>query len=506
MSDFKSTSKPVKLHIGCGTVYLDGWINIGSNSENNIEKLDMNLDLKDGLMFDDDSADFIFCEHVFEHMTWDEGLTALKELMRVLKPEGVIRIVVTDLKSIVHLYQDKKSEAMSYLRERNYPYDYEELIRLIRAAGFENYRRQFYHESTYRELRNLEADEMSTLVIEIKKEPPPLVTVCCITYNQETFIRDALNSVLSQKTDFSFEILVVDDASTDNTPYIISEYEKKYGEVIKVVYRKSNLGAIKNFVSALGMIRSKYVALNEGDDYFTDPYKLQKQVEFLETHDEYSVCCHPVTMRFDDGSECDKMFPTPEFRFYKKRLSLNDLLKHNFIQTNSVMYRWRFIEENISDVFPDSILPGDWYLHLLHAQKGDIGFIDEVMSVYRKHPGGIWSDSLRSDMQFSKHGVEIFGFYCEVYKNIANDKQTYCAKMLASAYYTIIDSLQRSGSIDTLTKLCEKYPNIFAKQFASKKYPVSPVRYKLIAFAKRHCPRFIKVLVRSIAGKLRADN
>ena len=97
----------VKLHIGCGRVYIDGWINIDNNSDNNIEKLDINMDLRNELPFDDNSVDYIYNEHFFEHLTWDEGFFAIKRFMRVLKPGGVLRIAMPDLVRSVRIYNDE---------------------------------------------------------------------------------------------------------------------------------------------------------------------------------------------------------------------------------------------------------------------------------------------------------------------------------------------------------------------------------------------------------------
>ena len=129
----------------------------------------------------------------------------------------------------------------------------------------------------------------------------PLVSVVSITYNQEKFIREALEGMVLQKTNFDFEIIVADDASTDATAAIIQEYADAYPGLIKPVLRKKNLGAIANSLSSLRLARGKYLALCEGDDYWTDENKLQKQVDFLEAHQDYALCFHPVRVFFDDA-------------------------------------------------------------------------------------------------------------------------------------------------------------------------------------------------------------
>lgn len=489
MNELIDNFKVVKLHVGCGTVYMDGWINIDNNSDNNIKNIDINTDLRNGLPFADNSVDFIFNEHFLEHLTWDEGLNVVKEFLRVLKPTGVLRIAMPDLADTVNIYMNKnwKTDYKEYFEKyglthiktaaenininfrawgHKHLYDFEELERLLKGAGFTDIRRRFFHESTYEDLRGLETRNESTLVAEAIKDSVcvPLVTVICCTYNHEAYIAEALESIVVQKTDFKFEVLVSDDASTDNTAEILREYEKKYTYIIKVIYRKKNLGAIINGLHTLNDARSKYVVINEGDDYFNDPYKLQKQVDFLEKHPDCSICFHPVNVLFQDGSKPSEIFPSPQFRFNKTKFSLEDLLKHNFIQTNSAMYRWLYTTENLLDVFPKSILPGDYYLHLLHAQKGSIGFLDEIMSVYRRHEGGIFWEAQTPEKLHSRYCTEIFSFYYEIFKNIAVNPESYYINTLVPVFNTLVSSLEKCGNPEKLAGILEKYSGFVAGQ------------------------------------------
>jgi predicted SAM-dependent methyltransferase/glycosyltransferase involved in cell wall biosynthesis len=506
MSEKEDGLHKVKLNVGCGTVYMDGWINI----DNNIEKLDMNVDLRNGLPFENNSADFIFNEHFLEHLTWDEGLQAVKEFMRVLKPGGVLRIAMPDLGRSVRIYQDEnwKENNSEYFEKyelafvetraqnlnidfrswgHKHLYDFEELERLQKEAGCDNIWRRFFRESIHKELRGLETRNESTLIVEIEKGPVsvPLLTVVCITYNHENYIRDALESFIVQKTNFPFEVIVSDDASQDGTPEIIREYEEKYGNIIKPIYRKANLGAMNNFIQTLREARSKYVVYNEGDDYFSDPYKLQKQVDFLESHPECSICFHPVIVRFQDGSKLDEVFPSPEFRFNRTELFMDDLIKYNFMQTNSVMYRWRFISEDLQDVLPSSILPGDYYLHLLHAQKGGIGFIDEIMAVYRRHPEGIWWNSLTPEKLHIRYCAEMFNFYYEVYKNITGDQKSYYSNTLVPFFNTLISSAQTCGEAEKLKPLFKQHPQFVMEQYLRASDPINILNLQVSEMQKQ---------------------
>jgi len=120
----------------------------------------------------------------------------------------------------------------------------------------------------------------------------PLVSVCMITYNHENFIKDAIEGILMQKTSFPIELIIGEDCSTDNTRKIVKDYEEKYPEIIFAQYSEKNLGMINNFLNVLQAARGKYIALCEGDDYWTDPLKLQKQVDFLEANPEYVICAN----------------------------------------------------------------------------------------------------------------------------------------------------------------------------------------------------------------------
>ena len=128
-------------------------------------------------------------------------------------------------------------------------------------------------------------------------------------YNHEKYIKDALDSFLMQKTDFPFEVLIHDDASTDRTGEIIREYEKKYPHIIKPIYQTENQYSkgIKNISGLFNFPRAqgRYIAMCEGDDYFTDPYKLKKQVEYLDAHPDCSLCFHSARMVTVDGSYTD---------------------------------------------------------------------------------------------------------------------------------------------------------------------------------------------------------
>ena len=183
-------NKQVKLNVGCGTDYKQGWINIDNNSDNNIKKLDLNWDLRNPLPFKENSVDFIFNEHLIEHLTVDEGQTAIKDFMRVLKPGGVLRIATPDLGLAVEHYVklpiDKdptlKRYKLTFIETRaerlnlamrewghKWLYDAEELKRRLQQAGCKNITQCKLRKSKHKSLQNLETREESVLIMEVKK-------------------------------------------------------------------------------------------------------------------------------------------------------------------------------------------------------------------------------------------------------------------------------------------------------------------------------------------------
>lgn len=215
------------------------------------------------------------------------------------------------------------------------------------------------------------------------------VSVFCCAYNQERFIRKTLDGFVMQKTDFPFEVLVHDDASTDNTPNIIKEYAEKYPDIIIPILSSQNhfrAGINTTNVEFLPRMRGEYVAHCDGDDYWVDENKLQKQVDFLDSHPEYIICATRAKIVWADGLHSTEFAPSKRFLRGHKYLTFDDLLKENFIINSSVMYRWLYKPTD----YPSGIMPGDWFIHLLHAQYGKIKILPEPMVVYSRWSGGIW--------------------------------------------------------------------------------------------------------------------
>lgn len=222
-----------------------------------------------------------------------------------------------------------------------------------------------------------------------KNKEKPLVSVCCITYNHESYIRDAIEGFLMQKTTFPFEIIIHDDASTDHTAEIVREYEKKYPNIIKPIYQKENQYSQRKSISSTFVrprAKGDYLALCEGDDYWTDPLKLQIQARFLEKHPEFFSCFHRAKKIDENGVDIGTFWP--EENWNNKITGLDDILERNYISTQTVMFRRKKLNEKLFKSISHGLYFGDWVLHTLGAMEGKIYFINKIMAAYRVTDSG----------------------------------------------------------------------------------------------------------------------
>lgn len=215
-----------------------------------------------------------------------------------------------------------------------------------------------------------------------------MVAVEMITYNHEKYIAQAIESVLMQKTDFNYKLIICEDSSTDNTAKICLEYKNKYPDKIDLYLNEKNIGVqlnAKKLHSLSFSSHAKYIAMLDGDDYWTDENKLQKQVDFLESHPDFAICFHKLRIEYSEN--VPQNFPlinenTPEIT------SIRDLAQRNYIHTATTVFR--NVLKELPIWFND--LPfADWPLFLVIATFGKIKFFDKEMAVYRVHYGGIHS-------------------------------------------------------------------------------------------------------------------
>lgn len=249
----------------------------------------------------------------------------------------------------------------------------------------------------------------------------PLVSVKCTTYNHNQYIANALDSFLMQKTTFPFEIIVHDDASTDNTAKIIHEYEKKYPLIIKPIYEKENQyskhdGSLNRIINK--KIKGKYIAFCEGDDYWIDNQKIQKQYDFMENHKECVLCVHNTKIIDANSNKTLRLF--------------NDFDKSKYLKPEDVFFGWKvhtssyFIDKKFYFNFPvlknqSKYWFGDYMILCWSLYFGQIYCMFDVMSVYNKN---IKTGSLRMNMVYNENLADRIiarAMFLEEYNDITNN-------------------------------------------------------------------------------------
>ena len=289
----------------------------------------------------------------------------------------------------------------------------------------------------------------------------PLVSVWVITYNHADFIEKCLDSILEQEINYPFEICLGEDESTDGTREICREYAARYPNIIRLFLRDRNdprragcAGAWQfNFIETFKACRGKYVALCDGDDFWSDPKKLQKQVDYLEQHPECSGCFHKIGQVSEKGRviHTDMGYPPRPQQFY----SLDDLLRYcNLFPLFSVVFR------NHAQVAPEWIRQAplaDIIVHAGNLQRGDYGFVDEVMGFHRIHEGGLFSGMSRLNNVKATLAV-----YCMIGQNLGLVER--------SSYHQGIRALKVSGLVENIMevvlpkKLKKRFDIIYGKK------------------------------------------
>ncbi|WP_455497025.1 glycosyltransferase [Coprobacter sp.] len=237
------------------------------------------------------------------------------------------------------------------------------------------------------------------------------VSVCMITYNHAKYIKMAIEGILMQQTDFLIELVIGEDCSTDETRDICLEYQNKYPEIIKLNLPESNLGIKNNLLKTIELSKGKYIAFCEGDDYWTDPLKLQKQVDFLESHSEYVCCSHDYKFYYQDVDRFEDSENNGYANFaYDKDYSL----KHWCTQPLTVVVRRDAIK--LEDLFKYKIVVDHILIYEI-LKSGNGYFLSDCMGVYRKHSGGIWSGIAGTYKEIQYH----YDVFSELYKYNKSD-------------------------------------------------------------------------------------
>jgi glycosyltransferase involved in cell wall biosynthesis len=217
----------------------------------------------------------------------------------------------------------------------------------------------------------------------------PKLSVCLITYNHEAFITQALDGILMQQCTFDWDVVVADDKSKDNTAAIINEYAAKHPDRIRVNKRDTNVGMTVNWLTNIAACEGEYIALLEGDDYWTDPLKLQKQVDLLDKQQHLSFACHDVETIFEPGIAAIDYMSHPGV---SREYTIEDVLnwKDNFfVPTGSVVFRRSMLIQYPEWANKDLKYCIDLITELMLSMKGPFFYINEKMGKYRLHLGGV---------------------------------------------------------------------------------------------------------------------
>lgn len=271
-----------------------------------------------------------------------------------------------------------------------------------------------------------------------------LVSICCITYNQEKYIKEALDSFLMQKTNFKYEIIIRDDASTDNTAKIIKEYEKKYPDIVKPIYEIENgyKKGIEPFQITFNNAKGKYISICEGDDYWISERKLQEQVNYMEEHKDCTLCFHDAQILDMKTGKKKKFFPqNPRYKkfFHKNNIYYGaevDMIGP--IPTASMLFRTKDISR-IPEWYYTSIV-GDRPLKLIMTSFGYAYCINKKMSIYRVNTGNSVMDAIKKQNQ--KEALKLNDALKQIlinYNEFTDNK--YCEKVKVINEYIDVDKL-----------------------------------------------------------------
>ena len=285
----------------------------------------------------------------------------------------------------------------------------------------------------------------------------PLVSVNVPTYQHEDFIKECLDSILSQKTTFPFEILIGEDESTDNTPEICKEYARKHPDRIRLFLRDRKTSHLHDengeplFRFNVKWLRlsakGKYIAVCEGDDYWTDEYKLQKQINFLESNPDYSMCFHNAMVFYTYQKETHPFVDIEEGEYTGV-----DLYENRLIATASIVFVKKCIE-NKDYFFNSNFFFGDLVTYLTIAECGRVWYFDESMCAYRKHRGGMMyqvfedSENVRKFIIHQKQVVETFP---AKYKKTGN-------KHISWFYFLLFSSIYKKHALEALSALLKSF-------------------------------------------------
>lgn len=292
-----------------------------------------------------------------------------------------------------------------------------------------------------RDFKIIPAVEISGITADAK----PLISVLMLAWNHELYIAQAIESILNQRCDFSLEIIIGEDRSRDRTREVCEDYQRRFPGKIRLIVSDGNVGMHRNFARIWHRARGKYIAFLEGDDYWIDDKKLSKQVALMEDHPDYTLCgAYTEVIRRGEGKQWVKKGGIRP-AVIKETYSVEDLIPNYTFHFSSVLLRKECVQ------FPRwfwNMYCVDRPLYLLCAEKGPVGLIPEVASVYRMHDGGIWSPI--NQLVKAHKGIELFKtldrYFIYKYKSIIR-------RTLGSIIWSYMDEALRSNDRVSAKKL-----------------------------------------------------
>ena len=296
------------------------------------------------------------------------------------------------------------------------------------------------------------------------------ISAIITTYNHEKYIAQCLESILKQEGDFQMEVIVGDDASTDGTRRIAEQFQALHPEVVFLLPPEKNLGITKNLKRCLDACTGQYIAICEGDDYWTDVYKLQKQKDFLDQHHDFSMCFSAYVIFFEETG--DYKLHEASLHLEQDILTTRDLVGENYIGNFSCcMYRRQAVEKISKEIFEFFVV--DWMFNMACGQFGKIGFLRDWMSIYRKHSQGVWSGKTQHDQFLQLHAS------INEYNKLLN-------------YEYDAEFSKRQKDIELA------FPELFAQ--TPGKNAKNRSQKALFGFIKRHSPDFVIRLYHKLIG------
>jgi glycosyltransferase involved in cell wall biosynthesis len=287
------------------------------------------------------------------------------------------------------------------------------------------------------------------------------VSVLLKAYNHERFIARAVESALEQQTDFPYELVIGEDCSTDGTREVLLRLRDTYPEKIRLLLRERNLGNIRNLTDTLGVCRGEYVALLDGDDFWTSSAKLQQQVAYLDAHPDFSACAHNAVV-VDDTAQSVIGTYCPRRRSHV--ITLRRMLISDPVPTSSVMFRRGLFAE-----FPSwygTVMMGDWPLHVLNLRHGNMWYDARICAAHRLHSGGLWSGAEPARRRMAR--IEIYerlneelGFTHDALIRGRIARQ-YLA--LAEHYATTGDATRLAQCLRQAVRTCRWSPRVLARR------------------------------------------